>query len=84
MFTCSGTCTPALPSFIPNYKAADLIKYTSVFSINDDTLTDFVHAIRRPLFLGILDFLNELPPRACQSVMDDLENYGILDMISVQ
>ena len=44
-------------------------------------MSDFVHKIGRPLFFGILNFLNEVPARACQSVMDDLEDYGVLDMV---
>ena len=45
-------------------------------------MDEFIRRIRRPLFLGLLDFLNEVPPGACRNIMDDLEDYGVLNMLS--
>lgn len=82
ILTLDGTIVKTIPSSVPDYSLADLRNHESVFNINDKTMDDFIHRIWRPLFLGILDFLNEVPPKACQSIMDDLEDYGVLTMIS--
>lgn len=83
VFSCSGTVIPVAPSGVPDYKRDDFVSYLSIFNVSDQSKDDFVHRIRRPLFLGILNFLDEVPARACQSVMDDLEDYGVLDMILI-
>ena len=83
VFSCSGTIIPVSTSLVPDYSFDDFRSTLAVFNVNDDLMNDFVRRIRRPLFFGILNFLNELPARACQSVMDDLENYGVLDMVLI-
>ena len=79
--TCSGSFVPVAAESVPRFTHDELVQHFNVFSVNDQSLYDFVHRIARPMVLGLLDFLYELPPRACQSVMDDLEDSGILDMI---
>ena len=81
VLTCSGTVTPAPVSSVPHYTSADMHRYLRIFGVNDQSLNEFVKKVTRPLFYGMLDFLYELPARGCQSVMDDLEEYGILDML---
>lgn len=81
IFTGAGRFVPVEASSVPFFTQEELTSYISVFSVNDQTMSDFVHKIGRPLFFGILNFLNEVPARACQSVMDDLEDYGVLDMV---
>lgn len=81
ILSCYGTVTPAETSVVPRYSPADLRRYLRIFGVNDQSLGEFVRKITRPLFYGILNFLYELPARGCQSVMDDLEEYGILDML---
>ena len=83
ILSCSGTVVPVAPASTPYYTAEDFSSFLSVFNVNDLTMNEFVHRIRRPLFFGILSFLDELPARACQSVMDDLEDYGVLDMVLI-
>ena len=79
----SGSCVPVAPSSVPSYSLDDFSSCIAIFNVNDKTMDDFVHRIRRPLFFGILNFLDELPVSSCQSVMDDLEDYGVLDMVLV-
>ncbi len=82
VFTCSGTITPAAyPSTRLKFKTHELIKNFNIFSVNDQSLYDFVHRTARPLFTGLLNFLYEIPASSFQSIMDDLEEYGILEMI---
>ena len=83
VLSCSGTIVPSAPSDIPDYTLDDFSYCLSIFNVSDSSMDDFVHRIRRPLFFGILNFLDELPARACQSVMDDLEEYGVLDMVLI-
>lgn len=82
-FSCTGSVVPVTPRSVPSFSAADFSSHLAIFNVNDMTMDDFIHRVRRPLFFGILNFLNELPASACQSVMDDLEDYGVLDMILV-
>lgn len=83
VFSCTGTVVPAVPSGVPGYTRDDFVSFLSIFNVSDSSKDDFIHRVRRPLFLGILNFLNELPAGACQSVMDDLEDYGVLDMVLI-
>ena len=83
VLTCSGSIVPVSPLSVPSYTLADFSSHLAIFNVNDLTMDDFVHRVRRPLFFGILNFLNELPATACQSVMDDLEDYGVLDMVLI-
>ena len=81
ILTCSGTFIPVEPQAVPAYNAADLTRHFNVFSVNDKTVSDFSQKIRRPLITGILNFLDEVPASACQSVMDDMEEYGLLNLL---
>lgn len=84
ILSCSGTVLRKNPSHIPDYHLNDFHaeNHISIYNISDKTMDEFIHRIWRPLFLGIMDFLNEVPAKTCQSIMDDLEDYGVLDMIS--
>ena len=81
VLTLTGRITPATPVAVPQYSAVEMHRYLRIFGVNDQTMNEFVQKTARPLFFGILDFLYELPARGCQSVMDDVEDYGLLDMM---
>ena len=81
VLTCTGTVIPVEPQFVPDYKASELTRTINIFSVNDKTVSEFSQKIRRPLITGILNFLEEVPAGACQSVMDDLEEYGFLNLL---
>ena len=81
VFSCSGTITPAAYEGKLKFKASSLSKNFNIFSVNDQTLYEFVHRTARPLFTGLLNFLYEIPASSCQSIMDELENYGILELL---
>ena len=78
---CSGTLIPVEPQIVPAYNTSDLTRHFNVFSVNDKTVSEFSQKIRRPLITGILNFLDEVPASACQSVMDDMEEYGLLNLL---
>ncbi|MCR5296046.1 MAG: hypothetical protein K6E17_01435 [Clostridiales bacterium] len=81
VFSCSGSIVPVSDYTVPAFAVSDLTQHTHVFSISDTITDPVVRTIGRPLFMGLLNFLNELPARACQSVMDDLEDFGILEIL---
>ncbi len=83
VFSCSGTFIPVVSSVVPEYTRKDFLSFLSIFNVSDQSKDDFIHSVRRPLFLGVLNFLDELPSSACQSVMDDLEEYGLLDIVLI-
>ena len=83
VLSCSGTVVQAVPSSVPDFSADDFKSFLPAFHVNDNSMDDFIHRIRKPLVLGVLNFLNELPARSCQSVMDVLEDHGVLDMVLV-
>ena len=81
VLTCYGTIRPAAVSTVPRYVGIRTDSFQKVFQVDDQSIADFVQRIVRPMFFGLLDFVYELPARGCQSVMDDLEDYGVLDML---
>ncbi len=81
ILTCSGSIIPVAPGKVPEYNAAELTKHLNVFSVNDKTVSEFSRIIRRPLITGIMNLLEEMPASACQSVMDDLEEYGLVNLL---
>ena len=78
---CSGSIVPVSPGTVPEYSTAELTRHLNVFSVNDKTVSEFSGKIRRPLITGILNLLDEMPASACQSVMDDLEEYGLVNIL---
>ena len=81
VFECTGTLTPASYEGTLKFKASKLSKNFNIFAVNESSLYDFMHRSARPLFDGLLNFLYELPASSCQSIMDALEDSGILGLI---
>ena len=79
--TITGSIIPVAPSNIPVFSEKELTGHLAVFAINDKTMSEFTQKVRRSFVMGLLDFLNEVPASSCKSIMDDLEDYGILDML---
>ena len=50
----------------------------NILNLSYSAQGEMIDAIKRPFVLGMIDFLYELPASSCQSVMDDLEDSGIL------
>ena len=69
------------PHSVPAFSVEELTSHLNIFSVNDKTVSDFSRQIRRPLISGILNFLDVIPASACQSIMDDLEEYGLLNLL---
>ncbi len=54
---------------------------TDILRTNDVTLAEFVSRILRPTTLGLIHFLSGIPASACQSLMNDLSDTGVLDIL---
>ena len=75
----SGLFSPYTPETIISIDWDAMFETTiNILSINDMTLKELLSEIARPAFEGVLRFLVEMPASSCQSIMDDLESYGIL------
>ncbi len=80
-FIVEGILTPRENVDAPAFNIGEILTYVNIFSVNDVTLNEFVHAIARPAVTGALAFLVEVPASAMQSVMDDLTDFGVLGVV---
>jgi hypothetical protein len=81
IFRCTGTLIPAEAREIPNYMQKELDGVYNVFSFNEQKLADFRNKVLPPLIRSIFSFVEAAPTSACQSLLDDLTDSGILDMV---
>ncbi len=81
VFSCEGNIVPAQRQEPPAYTYEELIKRFNIFSLNDQSLHELVSVVDRPLAAGLINFLYELPVSSCQSIMDDLEDGGIIQLL---
>ena len=78
VFSCRGTVTPAVREEPLAYVREELVAEHNIFTLDYSVQYEFIDKVKRSLALGLIDFLYELPVSSCQSIMDDLEDYGIL------
>ena len=64
-----------------NYKPDELYGTYNFFSFSEYYVAKFKDAVTKPLIKGLLDFVAEAPTAACQSLLDDLTESGILNMM---
>lgn len=81
VFRCFGTLIPAESREIPNYMLKDLEGVYNVFSFNEQSLAAFRHKVLPMLIDSIFSFVEAAPTSACQSLLDDLSDSGILEMV---
>ena len=80
-FSVSGTVVPAEPDQIPDYRKKSLKNVTNIFAMNDETLAEFSDRMIPLAVKSLLTFVAEAPTSACQSLLDDLTDLGVLGMI---
>lgn len=78
---CTGTLVPADLRDIPNYMFRNLDDVYNVFSFNEQSLAAFRHNVLPKMIDSIFKFVEAAPTSACQSLLDDLTDSGILDMV---
>lgn len=84
MLVISGTLTAYTPDTIPAWTAWDVIDQgVNIFSVYEDTLTEFVHNIAKPFVQQILPVLAELPYSTYQSLFALMEQFHVLDLLSM-
>lgn len=81
LFVCSGSVTPAEYNGEMEYNYDELSSHPALFVTSYGELSDLMNRISKPVMKGMLDFLYEMPVSSCQSIMDDLENYQVLELI---
>ena len=84
MLVISGTLTAYTPDTTPAWTAWDVIDQgVNIFSVYEDTLTEFVHNIAKPFVQQILPVLAELPYSTYQSLFALMEQFHVLDLLSM-
>ena len=66
---------------IPDYSKKELYGNFNFFSFSEYALSIFKSIVTKPLLKGLLDFVAEAPTAACQSILDDLTDAGIINMM---
>lgn len=80
MLTVTGVIAPAeLP--VPAY-IGDELDGLNVFSVNDESLSEFVRNVMEPFMTGFLPILVELPASSYNSIFELLNQYGVLDLLT--
>lgn len=81
LLTITATLTPFTPSKLPSYTPSDL-NGLNILSVNSDSLITLLRDVRQPLLTGAYDLLVAAPPQAVQTLMDVLEDTGILGLLT--
>ena len=81
VFACEGRITPSAHPEPMNYLWQELNTEYNILNLSYDAQRALIDTVKKPLLLGMIDFLYEVPASSCQSIMDDLENSGVLKMV---
>ncbi len=79
--TVSGTLVPETPAVAPAFSPQD-IEGVNILSVNDNSLSAFLSAVRAPLLRGLLPLIKHAPIASCQRLMDWFEASGILGLVT--
>ena len=83
LLTCEGTIVPGTAESVPdyNYTSEQLYGTYNFFSFSEYYMAKFKNAVTKTLVKSMLDFVAEAPTSACQSLLDDLTDSGIMNMM---
>lgn len=81
VFTINGSVVPEEYTGALAYVTEEMTTEYNIFGLNEDTLRSLVKAVSKPILRGMIDFMYELPASSCGSIMDDLEDYGVLQVL---
>ena len=79
--TVTATMTPFAPEEPPRY-TPEMIGGMNILSVNGDSLAALMQRIREPLLKGGFDLLVAAPADAVQTLMDLLEDAGVIDLLT--
>ena len=80
MLRAEGSATPRDMEVTPGQEKTSG-HVTDILRVNDTTLAEFVRRVRLPAAAGMLRFIAGIPTAACQALMDDLTESGILHIL---
>ena len=83
LLTCTGSVVPGTAETVPdfNYSNEQLYGNYNFFSFSEYYVAKFKAAVTKSLLKGLLDFVAEAPTSACQSILDDLTDAGVINMM---
>ena len=81
ILTCQGTVIPGVAETVPDYNGLPPRGVFGFFSFSEYYMELFKDLVTKPLLLGLLDFVAAAPTSACQSLLDDLTDSGIMNMM---
>ena len=81
VLTCTGTVTRTVYPDWLQYEYSELSAYPRLLIASYRSVEELMRVISPNLLKQGLDFLYALPMRACQSIMDDLEGYGLMETL---
>lgn len=83
ILSAAGTITAGTAETVPdfNYSNKQLYGNYNFFSFSEYYLDKFKNAVTKPLLKGLLDFVAEAPTSACQALLDDLTDAGVINMM---
>lgn len=80
ILTIEARIIPWEPAALPDWDAQDLTGM-NILSATSDSLGELIRRAQEPLFAGVYDLLVAAPPEAVQSLMDALEDLGVIDLM---
>ena len=79
--SCTGTVVPVPYDGELSYMIGDIITDFNLFALSDQSLTELVTSVMPALTEKVPDLLYALPTRGVQSLLDTLEDYGLLQTL---
>lgn len=80
VFTCTGTVVPAAYEGKLEYMIGDIITDYNLFALSDQSLTLLLGGVVPAMMEELPDFLYAMPTHGIQSILDTLEQYGLLQI----
>lgn len=80
--SCSGTVKPVDYGSELRYEYDELHAQPVLLDLSYDMISDLASKIAPNIMSYAIDFLYEIPARALQSIMDDLEAYGLVSLFA--
>ena len=83
VFSVTGTVTAHPYQGEMWFLIGDIVTDYNLFALNDQTLNSLRSQVVPALIQELPDFLYEIPASACRSILDTLERYGMLELVSM-
>ena len=80
VFSCTGTVVPVPYEGKLEYMIGEIITDFNLFALSDQSLTALMEGVLPGLMEEVPDFVYAMPTRGVQSILDTLEQYGLLQV----